>query len=139
MRNVLIAIIVALTFTCHAQEPSNNFFHAINMVETGGRTGYILGDHSRSLGPLQISYAYWKDSGMIGKYSSCADYGYSCKVMTAYLNRYGSRFIIERDYESLARIHNGGPKGYQNPATKEYWKKVKKQLTNQQISAKITP
>ena len=30
--------------------------------------------------------------------------------------------------EDIARIHNGGPNGYKNPATLPYWEKVKKYL-----------
>jgi hypothetical protein len=30
--------------------------------------------------------------------------------------------------EVLARIHNGGPKGYKKTATVKYWNKVKKEL-----------
>ena len=30
--------------------------------------------------------------------------------------------------EDLARIHNGGPNGFKNPATVAYWEKVKKYL-----------
>ena len=36
--------------------------HAIHMVETGGRTGPVLGDSGNALGPLQIHRAYHIDS-----------------------------------------------------------------------------
>jgi len=50
------------------------FYKALNMVETNGKQGRILGDNGNSLGPLQISYAYWLDSGIkSGKYADCAD------------------------------------------------------------------
>ena len=31
--------------------------------------------------------------------------------------------------EDMARIHNGGPDGWKNPATAAYWEKVKKNLS----------
>ena len=103
------------------------FFRAIHQVETGGRLGGIRGTKGE-LGPLQIRETYWRDSGVVGDYQQCSDYQYSCKVVTAYLNRYGSRFVRRRDYESLARMHHGGPNGYRNPQTKKYWNRVKKFL-----------
>jgi len=32
--------------------------------------------------------------------------------------------------EMLARIHNGGPRGYLKPATLKYWLKVQRLLTD---------
>ena len=60
-------------------------------------------------------------------YKSCAnDMQCSEKCVTAYMARYGTyctggRRPTDEDY---ARIHNGGPKGCQNPATLPYWAKV---------------
>lgn len=105
-----------------------SFFRAIHQVETGGRLGSIKGQRGE-LGPLQIRKAYWQDSRAAGKYEQCSDYVYSCRVVTAYLNRYGRRFVLARDYESLARIHNGGLNGYRNPNTKKYWVRVRKFLS----------
>jgi hypothetical protein len=126
---IALIIFLGLLSCAHGESITPKFFSALCQVETGGATGPILGDGGKALGPLQIHYAYWKDSGVAGKYSDCARYDYSCKVVTAYLNRYGKRFIITRDYQSLARVHNGGPMGYKNPRTNKYWDKVKNFLT----------
>jgi hypothetical protein len=36
--------------------------------------------------------------------------------------------VNKKDFETLARIHNGGPRGHKNPATVGYWNKVRKNL-----------
>lgn len=79
---------------------------------------------------MQIHYAYWRDSGVAGRYQDCANYGYSCKVVTSYLNRFAFNAVRARDYETLARVHNGGPRGCANKETKKYWEKVKNHLTS---------
>jgi hypothetical protein len=125
---IFLAMILIAASTEGATAPPELMI-AINQVETGGRTGPILGDHGKALGPFQIHEEYWKDSGVKGTYSQCADYHYSVKVVTAYWNRFGSSFMRARNYEALARIHNGGPNGWRYASTKKYWAKVKKVLT----------
>ena len=39
-----------------------------------------------------------------------------------------SRLGHEPTDEDIARIHNGGPNGYKNPATVKYWEKVEKAM-----------
>ena len=124
---VIVFLFGAISGCC--QSLSSNFFYAINMVETGGRRGAIRGTHGE-LGPMQIRVAYWRDSGVSGRWEDCAGYDYSCKVMTAYYRRFANEFVNRQDYQSLARIHNGGPKGYKMPATRNYWANVRKHLTN---------
>ena len=102
------------------------FIKAIHQVETSGRYGAIKGDKGKALGPLQIHHSYWKDSKVKGIYSNCTNYNYSVAVMTGYLNRYGSNFIARGDWESLARIHNGGPSGHKRKSTIPYLTKFRK-------------
>jgi hypothetical protein len=110
----------------------------LNKVEAGGRRVSVpVGDNGRAIGPFQIHYSYWKDSGIGGQHKDCEDYAYSVKVVTAYFNRYAHDALVRRDYERLARIHNGGPNGWRKPATDKYWAKVKKHLTTEQTSAKL--
>lgn len=138
-----ILIILLLTaFVCQAEPLDPNFLHALNQVETGGKTGAILGDGGKALGPFQIHKAYWQDAGVEGKYEQCADYDYAVKVVTAYLNRYGKKFVETHDYEALARIHNSGPNWRKKVyLTNAYWLKVKKALeyennnTNKRLSS----
>ncbi len=118
---LLFAALTALT--AHAAPPAN-FFAALHTVETGGALGATLGDQGRALGPLQIHRAYHVDSRVGGDYARCAELEYSKRVVTAYLQRYAPVAWEAGDVATLARIHNGGPRGHIKPATKSYAQKV---------------
>jgi predicted chitinase len=49
-------------------------------------------------------------------------------VATAYFKRYAPAAWAAGDVETLARIHNGGPRGHLKPATKGYALKVRAQM-----------
>lgn len=124
---LVVLFLIAMLFTSRAST-FEQFAAAINAVETGGRSGYILGDRGAAIGPLQIHHIYWADSRVGGEYKQCVDYKFSCKVMRGYLIRY-ARIAYERhDWETCARVHNGGPNGCKKKATAAYWKKVKQAL-----------
>ena len=118
-----LALLLALCATTHAAPPAS-FFRALHVVETSGRTGPIIGDNGRALGPLQIHKAYHADARIGGDYSRCADLDYSRRVVTAYLQRYAPAAWAAGDVSTLARVHNGGPRGASKPATKSYGDKV---------------
>jgi len=120
----LAALLLALCATAHAAPP-DSFWRAIHLVETSGRTGPILGDQGRSLGPLQIMRAYHSDSRVAGDYSRVSELDYSKRVATAYLKRYAPAAFKAGDVETLARVHNGGPRGHLKQATKGYGARVK--------------
>ena len=111
--------LLALSVSAHAA-PLDSFFRGLHIVETGGKLGPTIGDQGRALGPLQIHKSYHADSRVAGDYSRCADLEYSKKVATAYLKRYAPQAWAAGDVETLAREHNGGPKGATKPATKGY-------------------
>jgi len=114
---------------CRGATLPSDYLHAIHMVETGGRTGPIQGDNGKALGPFQIHYSYWKDSGVPGKYSECSDYYYSVLVVSAYAQRHEPRAVEQHDYETLARLHNGGPAWRAHKEnTDAYWARVKHRL-----------
>jgi hypothetical protein len=117
-------LFLALCATAHAAPP-DSFFRALHVVETSGRTGPILGDGGKALGPLQIHKSYHTDSRVAGDYSRVAELDYSKRVATAYLKRYAPEAWAKGDVETLARVHNGGPKGHLKPATKGYGARVK--------------
>ena len=56
---------------------------------------------------------------------------YAERVVMAYLHRYAKKALADKDYEKLARIHNGGPRGHTKRATIKYWAKVEKALASQ--------
>ena len=118
-----LTLLLALCATAQAAPP-DSFFRALHIVETGGKRGAIIGDQGRALGPLQIHRAYHADARIGGEFSRCADLDYSKRVVTAYLQRYAPAAWAAGDVTTLARIHNGGPRGHLKPATKAYGDKV---------------
>ena len=50
--------------------------------------------------------------------------------LQAYMKRYATEARLGHapTDEDMARIHNGGPNGYKNPATVAYWQRVQKYL-----------
>jgi hypothetical protein len=118
-----IALLLALAVTAQAAPP-DSFFRALHIVETSGRTGAILGDGGKALGPLQIHKAYHSDARIGGDYSRCAELDYSRRVVTAYLQRYAPAAWAAGDVKTLARVHNGGVRGASKQATVAYGDKV---------------
>ncbi len=112
------------------------FFDAIRMVETGAseQPEKAVGDGGRSLGPYQISRAYLADSGVRGDWCRCRDQKYSEAVMLAYWKRHCPDALRKRDYETLARVHNGGPNGHRKAATMPYWNMVRGILRPEQVA-----
>lgn len=118
-----LALLLALAAAAHAAPPES-FWRALHIVETGGRRGAILGDGGKALGPLQIHRGYHADARIGGDYSRCADFDYSRRVVSAYLQRYAPKAWAAGDVVTLARIHNGGPTGARKAATINYGAKV---------------
>src|SRR3972149_3105376 len=58
-------------------------FRAIRALETSGMAAphRAVGDKGRSIGPYQITRAYWMDSGSDGKWTWCRGHAYSEAVM----------------------------------------------------------
>lgn len=103
-------------------------FDAIRIVETGGHPdpANATGDGGLSLGPYQITEAYWTDAvqhrpEIGGRYDDVRDAAYAERIMMAYWDRYAP----DDHSETLARIHNGGPHGHRRAATDEYWRRVR--------------
>lgn len=110
---------------------------AIQVVETGGlnRPTYPDGDDGRSIGPLQIGYAYWHDAvtfdpSIGGRYEDCRELAYARQVLRAYMERYIPGAWANADAEVIARTHNGGPLGREKMSTLRYWRKVRDVLTS---------
>lgn len=119
-----------LTSPVSTQGDLERLMIAIRQVETGGHPDptNALGDDGRSLGPYQITWAYWHDSGVPGRYEQVRYDAYARRVMVAYWKRYCPTALEQRDFETLARIHNGGAKGRRTHKTLKYWRKVQEAL-----------
>jgi len=133
-----LALLVLSSVSAFAQRPIDKdtrvFLDAIRRVETGGLPNAgkgAVGDKGASIGPYQIQRAYHADARMkAGKYEDCStDATYAEQTMLAYFARYAPKALESKDWETLARVHNGGPKGHTKKATLGYWAKVKKEMS----------
>jgi hypothetical protein len=109
----------------------DEIFAALRQVETGGsKSGgrRSVGDGGRAIGPLQIHRPYWEDSRVPGRFEDCREMAYARKVALAYWRRYCPEALEKLDAETLARVHNGGPTGDRKESTKNFWRKVEREL-----------
>jgi len=108
---------------------------AIRAVESSG-DDRAVGDSGRSLGPYQISRAYWLDGGGDpARYRTDVWSPESCRpVVLGYWRRYAASALAAGDAETLARIHNGGPRGARIAATRKYWSRVRSRLNREDES-----
>lgn len=124
-----LLLLLTLAAAAHAAPPAS-FWAALHQVETSGRVGAIVGDNGLSLGPLQISRAYFADSRVGGAYEQVADLPFAIKVASAYMKRYEPEAWRAGNVEVLARLHNSGP-GWRRKlsATDVYAAKVRRALS----------
>ncbi len=123
---ILFALSLSSVALCKGSVPSGDLerlLDAIAQVESGNRSNAV-GDKGRAIGAYQIHRAYWKDGTRILRvkwsYTDAFDRQKARSVARAYLRHYGKgKSLID-----LARIHNGGPRGYKKRATLAYAKKV---------------
>jgi hypothetical protein len=129
----LLLVSIGIGISLHAHATNERFFKALHQVESSGRTGRVIGDNGKALGPLQIHREYFQDAAEVDRslgknYNQVTDLNFAKRVVTAYLKRYAPKAVATNDFETLARVHNGGPRGHKNPATIGYWNKVRKNL-----------
>lgn len=106
---------------------------AIRMVECGGLEVAPDGDGGAAIGPYQIHRCYWLDAVQFapelgGCYEDCRDRAYAERVVDAYMTRYARDAWQSGRAETIARIHNGGPRGDTRQATFGYWQRVQRHL-----------
>ena len=106
---------------------------AIRFVESGNRKNVPDGDNGKAIGPYQIHEVYWidaheYDSSLGGNYQRCRQRIYAERVIDAYMRRYAKTAWMTGDAETIAKVHNGGPRGHKKKATEGYWQRVKKRL-----------
>ena len=108
-------------------EAGRRLFDSIRQVESGHLRNpeRAVGDSGASIGPYQIQRRAWADAiefdpTIGGTYEMVMDTRYAERIMVAYWSRYAPDWKPE----TLARIHNGGPRGYRSPKTLNYWRRV---------------
>ena len=119
-----------------AQKTQDDFFKALGEVESSNNDAAI-GDGGAALGRYQIHKAYWQDAAqhdpsLGGKYEDVVDSEYARRVVLAYLDRYAREAVESSNWETMARVHNGGGSIMKKKkssrawrATSRYWEKVK--------------
>lgn len=134
LRHLILAFVMTITPPAFGGEPEGwaDFLQAIGQVESG-HDDDAVGDGGASIGRYQIQYDYWLDATQFdktigGRYEDVRDPAYAAKVMGAYFRRYAREAYQDGDWEVLARIHNGGPRGHKKQATLPYWRKVQQAL-----------
>lgn len=115
-----------------ARQSLRPFLDALAKVESGNRDDAV-GDHGKAIGRMQIWEVYWQDAtdycqDLGGTYQDCTTKVYAERIVVAYLLRYAGRAVADQDFQTLARIHNGGPKGASRKSTLAYWRKVEAAL-----------
>lgn len=120
---------------------------ALWQVESSGMKNPPDGDDGQAIGPFQIHWGYWNDAAeysrshksqdpedliftahSLGNYDMCREVAYAALTVQMYMLRFCPEAWEARDAETIARIHNGGPKGATKKSTEGYWLKMKKQL-----------
>jgi len=104
-------------------DPFRPFLDALMQVESGGDCNAVGKDGER--GVYQIGKSYWQDVCGDDYEKNVLQLSKSEIVMFAYWNRYERKALSELDFETLARLHNGGPRWREKPATIAYWRKAK--------------
>jgi len=113
--------------------PHREVLDALRWVESSNRDDVRDGDNGRAIGPYQIHYVYWLDASSFDPelgddYQQCRNRAYAERVIAAYMRRYAADAWASGDAETIAKVHNGGPKGHQKLATEGYWQRVRKHL-----------
>ncbi len=114
------------------EDPMDRLLDAIAVVESRDNPGAV-GDHGRAVGVYQIHRSYWAEGteilGVTWKYREARDPQKARQVVRAYLSYYGrGKSLLD-----MARIHNGGPKGYEKAATLAYARKIEQVLNGGEL------
>ncbi len=113
--------------------PREQILGALRFVESGWRDDVPDGDGGLAIGPYQIHRVYWQDAiafrpELGGDYQDCRQRAYAERVIDAYMTKWAPEAWQVGDAERIARVHNGGPRGHENPKTDRYWDKVRAAL-----------
>ena len=115
-----------------AKTPIKAFLDIIRQAESGGND-FAIGDNGLSRGPFQIKEVYWQDGCEYGKvrwdyFTYVWNREKSSQVVRWYWMRYCPSAVYNLDFETLARTHNGGPKGVEKKTTLAHWLRVKAKM-----------
>jgi hypothetical protein len=117
------------------EDPMDRLLDAIAVVESRDNPAAV-GDHGRALGVYQIHRSYWAEGteilGVTWEYREARDPEKARQVVRAYLSHYGrGKTLLD-----MARIHNGGPRGYEKAATLAYARKIEQLLDEEESESR---
>ncbi|GAQ87190.1 hypothetical protein KFL_003370050 [Klebsormidium nitens] len=113
--------------------------NALRFVESSNRVNVPDGDDGTSIGPLQISLDYHHDVWQkMHPWEKARNIDHAEETVIQYWSIYCPKALETQDYETLAKVHNGGPNGPSAGKTTYYWSKVLRHLKQQQ-EVKIPP
>ena len=141
MKKMILTLVVALmTVGAFAQEiVSEKLLDAIAMQESKNNPN-AKGDKRKgkymAIGAYQLWDIYVQDVNRFAKttYTSADRWNpeISREIVRKYLTHYGKRYERltgkKATDEVLARIHNGGPNGFEKSATDKYWNEIQRYL-----------
>ena len=132
-----ILIFCLIYFQCFSGFSSSfqQFLGALSQVESGGNNSAV-GDGGRSIGRYQITKLYFIDAQRFNtnlnkyKWRDCLNKNISEQVVWAYMNKYEPAAVRNKDWETLAKCHNGGcgwrsKTGQAKLNLEKYWNKIK--------------
>jgi len=136
MKKLFVVLLVAMfAMPVFAVNVDERLLDAIAIVESENND-HAVGDNGNAVGRYQLWRTYVDDVNRIShknfSYDDRRDPVKAREMVRIYLRHYGR--VYERrtgkqaTSEVLARIHNGGPRGYQKTATLKYWMKIQKAL-----------
>lgn len=126
MKTILLLATMSLQTIAATVTPE--FLDRLALVESGGNDAAI-NETENAHGRYQIRQCYLDDANeSLGTAYDLGDMHnaeIAAKVVRAYLLRYGAAMERatgrEATEEDLARIHNGGPRGWAKDSTWQYW------------------
>lgn len=130
-----LSLLLLVTTLAAKEYTYDQLILAVIEVESNG-IDTAIGDNGKAYGPLQIWEVVIKDVNKFYNASYTHDMmfnrGYAIDVFVLYTTYWGNFYTKKTGKkatnEIYARIHNGGPFGYNKKSTEKYWKKIKKAL-----------
>ena len=123
--------ILMLLCLMRPQHNFDTFTNALRQVESSGGKS-LIGDGGKTIGPLHISLAAWTDaiegSGLDWVWEDAFDYDKAKYVALLYFWKWCPRAIRGDDWETCARVWNGGPRGHRKRSTLKYWRQVREAM-----------
>lgn len=129
---IIIFMSFMTIFTCKASEnyDIDSLLNAIKFVES--KNGKYTDGKNGEIGSYQIKKIVIDDvnrilNKKIFKYDDALDENKSREICRIYILYWSKKYNVNTT-ECMARIWNGGPRGYRKESTVKYWHKIRRVL-----------